>query len=882
MPSNEEAPAQADVVVIGAGPAGLAVAAGLIGAGRHPEVLERASQLAASWRNHYDRLHLHTVKEQSALPGMPFAEHLPRYVPRQGMVDYLAAYAERHGIRPHVNVQVTAVVPRDGAWRVATAAGPAFAAPQVVVATGANALPRPAPMAGEDVFGGRVLHSRDYRNAAPFAGQRVLVVGMGNTGAEIALDLAVNGVHASISVRSPMNIVRRDIFGRPSQLTSIALSRLPARWGDAIASIARDLSVGDLSRHGIRTAGVSPLRQLREQGKTPTIDVGTVDAIKAGRIAVRPGVERLTPTGARFTDGSEGRFDSIVLATGYRAEVEALFPETPVPVDANGLPLEVAGRGALQGVFFVGFDLRQPGGLLRTIAAQAQAVATSLAARTTTTATATATATALVLALAGLAGMPRQALAADPPSVATPSAHARISFERVRFPGAGPRVGLVGTSYLVDLPEVRGLSIGPAVYGAVSGRHGGFFTLGGELAWRQRLIGPVGVEVGVFAGGGGGGGAPAGSGLMLRPHADLVWDLGPVALGASVSHVRYSGDRIDSTQFGLVLNANSDFRFVPAQRLGEPARAGGRAGLGFDRVQLVGGVYRTPRGKTLQNGEPLPRHIGTLGIRAEQSWGGNAFWGIEAARAGRDGIGGYAEYLGSIGVETEIVRDALTLGARVGAGMAGGGGVSTGGGLLVKTGIYGIARLGNDLGLAVEAGYARAPGGNFRAAQASVALLWALDGPASTGTAARPARTDFSAGAERFDAPRGGGDDPVTGVRLKIDRYLTSNLYVTGQALAAAGGNAGGYSAALVGVGWNQPLGSRLHVGAELLGGAGGGGGVDARGALLQPRAYAGVQLTPSLALRAGAGRVRSSGGRLSSNVFDLSLNVTYGVSSGI
>ena len=163
---------------------------------------------------------------------------------------------------------------------------------------------------------------------------------------------------------------------------------------------------------------------------------------------------------------------------------------------------------------------------------------------------------------------------------------------------------------------------------------------------------------------------------MLRPHADLVWDLGAVALGASVSHVRYSGGRIDSTQVGLVLNANSDFRFVPAERLGEPARAGGRAGLGFDRVQLVGGMYRTPSGKTLQNGEPLPRNIGMLGVRAEQSWGGNAFWGIEAARAGRDGIGGYAEYLGSVGVETEVVRNALTVGARVAVGMAGGGGVS--------------------------------------------------------------------------------------------------------------------------------------------------------------------------------------------------------------
>ena len=100
------------------------------------------------------------------------------------------------------------------------------------------------------------------------------------------------------------------------------------------------------------------------------------------------------------------------------------------------------------------------------------------------------------------------------------------------------------------------------------------------------------------------------------------------------------------------------------------------------------------------------------------------------------------------------MRDALTVGGRVGLGMAGGAGVSTGGGFLVKAGLYGIARIGNDLGIALEGGIARAPNGNFRAVQGSIGVVWALDGPASSGPALRPARTDFSAGAERFDAPR--------------------------------------------------------------------------------------------------------------------------------
>ena len=489
---------------------------------------------------------------------------------------------------------------------------------------------------------------------------------------------------------------------------------------------------------------------------------------------------------------------------------------------------------------------------------------------------------ALALASPGSGHAADDAGAGAGASLAVPASHLRIGFERVRFPGDGPRVGLVGASVLVDVDRrIEGLAIGPALYGAISGDHGGFFSLGGELAWRRRLVGPFGVEVGVYAGGGGGGGAPAGSGLMLRPHVDLVWDLGSFAVGASLSHVRFSGGRIESTQVGLVVNANSDFRVVPAERLAEPTVGGGRGGLGFDRVQFVAGVYRPPAGRTLTDGTPLPRTIGTLGVRAEQGAGGNAFWGIEAHRAARGAVGGYAEVLATAGLEGEVVRNALTLGTRVGVGMAGGGGVSTGGGLLVKAGVYGIVRLGSDVGVALEGGVARAPNGNFRALHGSVALLWALDGPAGA-EPVRPARTDFSAGAERYVLPRGDGSErAITAVALKLDRYLTPNVYVTGKALAAAGGGAGGYTSALVGAGWTQPLGAGVHAGAELLVGAAGGGGAAAGGALIEPRAFLGVQITPALAVRTGVGRIHSFGGSLDSNVFDVSITLGYGVSSG-
>jgi cation diffusion facilitator CzcD-associated flavoprotein CzcO len=244
-----------------------------------------------------------------------------------------------------------------------------------MIATGANHHPNVPRIEGQDAFVGRILHSRDYRNATPFAGQRVLVVGMGNSGAEIALDLAEHGVAVTLSVRSPVNIVLRDVLGRPTQETSIVLARLPKRLGDALASFFAKVSVGDIGRLGLRRSPISPLRELRELGRTPVIDVGTLARIRAGEIGVRPAIRRLHAEGAEFVDGSKASFDRVVLATGYRAGIDALFPGIAVPVDANGLPLAVAGEGPLAGIYFVGFDTRQPGGLLRTIATQALAVA---------------------------------------------------------------------------------------------------------------------------------------------------------------------------------------------------------------------------------------------------------------------------------------------------------------------------------------------------------------------------------------------------------------------------------------------------------------------------------------------------------------------------
>jgi cation diffusion facilitator CzcD-associated flavoprotein CzcO len=372
----------ANVVVIGAGPAGLAVAASLVRTGERVIVLEKANSVGSAWRAHYERLHLHTVKEHSALPHLPFPRDYPKYVPRAKVVEYLTAYAAHFGIAPCFGEEVIQVRKNPEGWITGSRSGLECRSAFIVVATGANQVPNVPGLPGLRDFGGQVIHSAAYRSAAEFTGQRVLIVGMGNTGAEIALDLAEHEVQVAISIRSPVNVVYRDVVGRPTQLTSMALARLPVKLGDALALALRNLSVGNLERYGIPTSKISPLRQLRVEGRTPVIDVGTLAMIRKGRIAVRPGIQTLTPEGVRFADSTAEPYDVVILATGFHSQVAQLFAGMDLDLDDKGLPHRTVGQGPLDGAFFVGFDVRQAGGLLRTIGLQAQEVARAIHRRT--------------------------------------------------------------------------------------------------------------------------------------------------------------------------------------------------------------------------------------------------------------------------------------------------------------------------------------------------------------------------------------------------------------------------------------------------------------------------------------------------------------------
>ena len=345
-------------LVIGAGPAGLAVAACLRKCGVPFDIVEQANCLGASWRRHYDRLHLHTAKGHSALPYLEFPQETPRYPSRDEMIAYLERYARHFGIAPYFEQRVESVRYVDREW-VTTTPTCLYRSKRVIVATGYNAVPQVPQWSGQECFHGRLVHSSEYRNGAGFRGQDVLVVGLGNSGGEIAIDLCEYGARVALAVRGAVNVIPREILGLPVLTISIALSRLPPRVADVLAAPLIRFTIGDLSKSNLRKPPVGPITQVVTTSRVPLIDIGTLKLVREGRIAVLGGVRSVDESGAViFEDGSSRHFDAMVLATGFRPGLERFLEAAP---------------GAT-GLYFCGFRVSATG-MLRDIAIEARRIA---------------------------------------------------------------------------------------------------------------------------------------------------------------------------------------------------------------------------------------------------------------------------------------------------------------------------------------------------------------------------------------------------------------------------------------------------------------------------------------------------------------------------
>jgi putative flavoprotein involved in K+ transport len=367
-------------IVIGAGPAGLATAATLGKAGVPTTVLERSGAVAPAWRTHYERLHLHTVRWLSHLPGYSISRRHGRWVPRDGVVSYLEDYARHHDIDVRFKTEVTRLEREAGGWRLETSGGP-LQARHVVVATGHNHTPRLPDWPGRDNFTGDLLHSKEYRSGEAYRGRDVLVVGSGNTGGEIAVDLAEEGAHrVRIAIRTPPNIVPRDAAGLPGQVVGILVRRLPSRVGDAVIRQNQRTFIGDLSEYGLPVPEQGVYSRLLATGRVPMLDIGFADAVRRGDVEVVAAVDGFDGAEVLLADGSRISPDVVVAATGFSRALAPLVGHLGV--------LREDGRPAVHGpythrdapgLYFLGFS--DPiSGMFREINLDAWKIARAIAA----------------------------------------------------------------------------------------------------------------------------------------------------------------------------------------------------------------------------------------------------------------------------------------------------------------------------------------------------------------------------------------------------------------------------------------------------------------------------------------------------------------------
>lgn len=361
------------IAIIGAGPTGLAVAGRLSEANIEYDLFEKSDSVGHSWRNHYDRLKLHTVKHLSNLPYKPFPDNYPKYVSRDEFIAYLESYAAHFGMKPRLNCAIRQINRKDNQWHMQWEGGEGVY-DEVVIATGVNHIPKYPEKDLWQTYQGMKIHSKDYRNPKEFLGKKVLVVGMGNTGAEIALDLANSEIDVALSVRSKVNIVPLELLGRSSQETALKLEKLPLKVARVISRIAQRLAIGDLSRFGLPRPDLAPVEQLKALGRTPVIDLGTVRKIKEGKIKVYPQARAVNGDSVEFQDGRNKKVDAVIFCTGYKPALASMLGDLSKELGPEGYPQSVVGKDQLKGMYFVGFDLKTAGGILRVINQQSEEV----------------------------------------------------------------------------------------------------------------------------------------------------------------------------------------------------------------------------------------------------------------------------------------------------------------------------------------------------------------------------------------------------------------------------------------------------------------------------------------------------------------------------
>ncbi|CAM8905533.1 unnamed protein product [Rhodiola kirilowii] len=356
-------------IIVGAGPSGLAVGAGLKTLGVPFLIVERSNCIASLWQNRtYDRLKLHLPKEFCQLPNFPFPEEFPEYPTKDQFISYLESYARHFGISPQFGETVLSAKYDGtfGLWRVTTVltSGDRLKGEEVeyicrwlVVATGENSQKVEPEFEGLQEFNGPVMHACDYKSGEPFVGKNVLVVGCGNSGMEVSLDLCNHNALPSMVVRGSVHVLPREILGKSTFKLGVFLMKwFPVRIVDKILLKLGRMVLGDIEKYGLKRPSIGPLELKNTQGKTPVLDIGTLRKIRSGDIKIVPGIRRFSQRCVEFVNGETLQIDSVILATGYCSNVPSWLKENEFfskdGIPKSPFPNSWKGKGGLYAVGF--------------------------------------------------------------------------------------------------------------------------------------------------------------------------------------------------------------------------------------------------------------------------------------------------------------------------------------------------------------------------------------------------------------------------------------------------------------------------------------------------------------------------------------------------
>ncbi|KAJ9559153.1 hypothetical protein OSB04_013767 [Centaurea solstitialis] len=356
-------------VIVGAGPSGLAAAACLKENGVPSVVLERSNCIASLWQlKTYDRLRLHLPKKFCELPLMPFPEDFPTYPTKQQFIEYLEGYAKRFRVEPVFGQSVESGEFDEsvGMWRVRSVGVKGeemeYVCRWLVVATGENAEAVVPEIEGMvEFFRGEVRHTSEYKSGSDYKGKKVLVVGCGNSGMEVCLDLCNHNANPSLVVRDAVHVLPRDMLGKSTfGLSMWLLKWFPMRLVDRFLLIVSWLILGNTAKFGLDRPVVGPLELKNLSGKTPVLDVGALAKIKKGDIKILPSIERIGHHGVQFVNGKIENFDAIILATGYKSNVPYWLKDKEMFSDKDGFPRRPFPNGwkGANGLYAVGFTKR--------------------------------------------------------------------------------------------------------------------------------------------------------------------------------------------------------------------------------------------------------------------------------------------------------------------------------------------------------------------------------------------------------------------------------------------------------------------------------------------------------------------------------------------